>query len=503
MNGNKRIKGLRIALIAAVFALMAATGGASPAAAQTGGALLWAETIGSANQDIATGAATDSAGNVFVGGLINGRNGFAAKYTPDGALLWSKPFGNTGIHTGVTRVNDIAVDSGGSVFLIGAFSGQTDFDPGPAEYSLTSNGDEDAFVLKLDADGNFLWAVSFGGKQSDTGEAIFVDGRGFVYTTGSFEEEMDVDPDPGRQFMLYSQGDDDIFVVRYSNSGELRRAWSMGGSQDAVGRDIAVDGAGNVYIAGDFMGLVDLDHNNTSDERRSRGDEDIFLVKYNDSAGWVWSAAVGGLEEDERPSVAVDRAGNIYLTGTFETTVDVKAVTGQATLVSRGQEDFFLVKLSGSGALLWAQSTGGPGSDRSADVVVDGRGDAHITGSFQASVDFNPGSEVTVLTSAGSDDVFVARYGSTGFFYAARAFSGPKEESGYGLARDAASNLVVAGSFQGTVDFDPSGGTEQRTAAGERDGFVVKLWRDDTPAGDEAVFLPWLGAASVGAGSLP
>jgi len=313
---------------------------------------------------------------------------------------------------------------------------------------------------------------------------------------------MDVDPDPDRQFKLYSEGDDDIFVVRYSNGGELRRAWSMGGNRDAIGRDIAVDAAGNVYIAGDFMGLVDLDHNNTSDERRSRGDEDIFVVKYNDNAGWVWSAVVGGLEEDERPSVAVDRAGNVFLTGTFETTVDVKAVTGQAVLVSRGQEDFFLVKLSGSGALLWAQSTGGPGSDRSEDVLVDGRGDAHVAGSFQASVDFDPGSETTVLTSAGSDDVFIARYGSTGFFYAARAFGGPQEDIGYGLARDAASNLVVAGSFQGTVDFDPSGGTEQRTAVGESDAFVTKLVRDETPAGDQAIFLPWVGAASVGASSL-
>lgn len=270
MNGIKGIKRLGIALIATVLALLPATGGASPAAAQSGGMLLWAKTLGSANQDIATSVATDSAGNVFVGGLANGRNGFAAKYSSDGAPLWNKSFGNTGIHAGITRVNDIAVDSGGSAFVIGTFSGQTDFDPGPADYSLTSNGDEDVFVLKLDANGNFVWAVSFGGKQSDTGEAIFVDGRGFVYTTGSFEEEMDVDPDPDRQFKLYSEGDDDIFVVRYSNGGELRRAWSMGGNRDAIGRDIAVDAAGNVYIAGDFMGLVDLDHNNTSDERRSQ-----------------------------------------------------------------------------------------------------------------------------------------------------------------------------------------------------------------------------------------
>ncbi len=267
------------------------------------------------------GVAADKNGDVIVAGVANGRDGFVAKYSAGGAFVWVRSFGNTGIHAGVTQANDVAVDAFGSVFVIGTFSGQTDFDPGPGETSLTSNGDEDIFVLKLDAGGNFVWATALGGRKSDSGEAIFVDVRGFVYTTGSFEGEMDVDPDPDRTLMLYSQGEDDIFVVRYSNSGELRRAWSMGGSQDAVGRDIAVDGAGNVYVADTYDNRVRRitpqgELTTTPPMNTAVKATRISSSLHNDNALRVWSAVVGGRGEDERPAVAVDRSGNVYLTGT-------------------------------------------------------------------------------------------------------------------------------------------------------------------------------------------
>ncbi len=123
-----------------------------------------------------------------------------------------------------------------------------------------------------------------------------------------------------------------------------------------------------------------------------------------------------------------------------------------------------------------------------------------MTGSFAAPSISDPGPRQTLLTSANdSSDVFVGRYASGGQFYAVRAFSGPQEAIGYALARDAASNLIVGGSFQGTVDFDPSAGSDTRTATGGRVGFAVKLARDETRLGDEAVFLPYLslGAPAV------
>ncbi len=380
---------LQIALVSAGLILLGALFNVSPVAAQAGGAALWINTISSPGEDIVRGSLRTKTGDVIVAGVANGRDMASwLRPAPHDAFVWVRSHSATRASMpAVTQANDVAVDAFGSVFVIGTFSGQTDFDPGPGETSLTSNGDEDIFVLKLDAGGNFVWATALGGRKSDSGEAIFVDVRGFVYTTGSFEGEMDVDPDPDRTLMLYSQGEDDIFVVRYSNSGELRRAWSMGGSQDAVGRDIAVDGAGNVFIAGDFLGRIDLDHNNTTDEHRSEGHEDIFVVKYNDNAGWVWSAVVGGRGEDERPAVAVDRSGNVYLTGT-EVSANVKAKGTVYTLVSRGQEDFFPMLDSAGELLSGLKASAAPARDRGEDILVDGRGDLACDRQLRGPVDF-------------------------------------------------------------------------------------------------------------------
>ncbi len=181
--------------------------------------------------------------------------------------------------------------------------------------------------------------MALGGRKSDSGEAIFVDVRGFVYTTGSFEGEMDVDPDPDRTLMLYSQGEDDIFVVRYSNSGELRRAWSRAAARTRVGRASrstarATSLSPAISWAGSTSTTTTPPMNTAVKATR------ISSSLHNDNALRVWSAVVGGRGEDERPAVAVDRSGNVYLTGT-EVSANVKAKGTVYTLVSRGQEDFF------------------------------------------------------------------------------------------------------------------------------------------------------------------
>ncbi len=158
-----------------------------------------------------------------------------------------------------------------------------------------------------------------------------------------------------------------------------------------------------------------------------------------------------------------------------------------------------LAKFSRDGALLWATGIGGPGSDRGEDVLAGNRGDIYVTGSFQNAVDFNPGEGQVFLGSAGSDDVFVGRYATTGAFYAARAIGGAQEDIGWALARDAENNVIVGGSFQGSVDFDPSAATDVRNAVGGRDGFVTKLARDETPIGPAVAFLPLLSASTAAA----
>ena len=123
-----------------------------------------------------------------------------------------------------------------------------------------------------------------------------------MYITGNFEDRMDVGVYRNGGFItLESEGEDDVFVIRYDNGGALLR--TLSGDDDATGRDIVVDDRGNV-VAREIQGKLDFDPD-LDDIRESKGDEDVFVAKYNDAADQMWAATFGGLEEmNARPSAS-------------------------------------------------------------------------------------------------------------------------------------------------------------------------------------------------------
>jgi hypothetical protein len=468
------------------------------------GAPAWTSTMGGALQDDGYDLVVDGDGNTIVVGEFRGSadfdpgagtyilnsvgsaDAFIAKLDPSGALVWAVSFGGTR----TTTANGVAVDANGDVYVIGNFDGETDFDPGAGQQLVESHGSTDIFLLRLDGDGNLVRAVTLGGDSSDDGEAVYVDWRGHIYITGSFEDSMEVGIDPnGGNIILESEGDDDAFVIRYSNAGDLLRAWTMGGDNDDVGRDIYVDDAGNVYVAGDFEGKIDLDPD-LDDIRRSKGHEDIFVAKYDDTADQKWGATFGGLDEDVRPSISVDPAGNVYVTGNFESTADFDPTSGVYELTSHGEDDIFVARLNSSGALVWANAIGGLGSDRGEGIAAGYYGDLFVTGSFHESVDFDPGTGEAILNSAGQKDAFIGRYGTNGMFLAVQAISGPQQDVGSAIDLDKTDGLYVAGSFQGTADFNVGASAVLRTSAGDSDVFTVKRTYSTTPFGPVASYLP-------------
>jgi hypothetical protein len=192
----------------------------------------------------------------------------------DGDFVWAKQMGGTDYDVG----QGIAVDMAGNVYTTGYFQGTADFDPGPGSFNLTSTGNEDIFVSKLDSAGNLVWAKQMGGTSGDAGQDIAVDAAGNVYTTGFFYSTVDFDPGPGT-FNLTSTGDTDIFVSKLDSAGNFVWAKQMGGTDPDAGYDIAVDAAGNVYTTGYFWGTADFDPGPGSFNLTSAGFSDIFVSK--------------------------------------------------------------------------------------------------------------------------------------------------------------------------------------------------------------------------------
>ncbi|MBL4735897.1 MAG: SBBP repeat-containing protein, partial [Flavobacteriales bacterium] len=170
-------------------------------------------------------------------------------------LDWAKGVGGISSDNGMS----VAVDSQGNVYVAGTYWGTSDFDPGMDTFNLTSNGSYDAFLLKLNQFGEFIWARSWGGLIRDEARSISISNQGNVYVTGIFEDTVDFDPGTGI-FNLISNGDFDPFAIKLDENGNFIWAKSWGGKNDDESYSIATDSVGNVYITGYYNDvLVDFD----------------------------------------------------------------------------------------------------------------------------------------------------------------------------------------------------------------------------------------------------
>ena len=432
-----------------------------------------------------TSVTTDAAGNVYVAGSFLGtvdfdtgpgitnltsatdRNLFVAKYTATGALLWARQ------QAGSDRScpSDIAVDGGGNVYTTGYFWGTVDFDPGAATANLTSAGVADAFVSKLDSDGNYLWARQFGGGGGDSGAGIAVDGGGNVYTTGFFHGTADFAPGPGSA-NLTSAGASDVFVSKLDNNGNYVWARRIGGTNDEWSCGLALDRVGNVYTTGAF-------YDNTTDFDPGDGTVTFpwggaFISKLDSAGNYVWARSIGSGPWDYGYGIAVDGDNNVYTTGNFNWSEDFDPGPGEAWLHGTSQE-VFVSKLDSAGNYVWARNMGGEGQDYGYSIALDGRGDVYVTGYFAGTADFDPGAGTATLTSAGGQDVFVSKLDRDGNYLWARQLGGSGDDAGDDIAVAAAGNVYSAGYFTGMPDFDPGPGFFNLTSASSN----LYLWKLD------------------------
>lgn len=371
----------------------------------------------------------------------------------------------------------IAVDAAGNVYITGRFSFTADFDPGPNTATLTSAGGFDVFVQKLNAAGGLVWARAIGGTGIDVGIAVAVDGAGNVYTTGCFTGTADFDPGPGVANLTSAGGtfDADVFVSKLDFNGNFVWAKGLGGADSDWAEGIAVDAAGNVYTTGSFFDAADFDPGAATVTLNSGGGDDIYVSKLDSDGNFLWAVAMGGTGTDVGTDIAVDAAGGIYTTGSFQGTADFDPGGGVANRSSAGSDDIFVVKLTTDGNFIWASTMGGTNADVGLGIAVDGSGNAHTTGFFQSPADFDPGAGTRNLAGAGGNDIFVSKLDFNGNYLWAKGLGGPSTDVGEGIAVDAGGSVYTTGFFRGKADFNPGAGSTPLTSAGDSDIFVSQL----------------------------
>ena len=268
----------------------------------------WAKTWGGEGYDDGPGVAVDSAHNVYVAGMYasqtinfdpaSGSGGlghpahdsgilvdvFLSKFDSNGNFQWVRTWGEQGTED---ATGNVAVDGVNNVYVAGRFaSTNCDFNPGGSPDIHSSNGALDAFLSKFDSNGTFQWAKTWGGSGGDEATGLAVDGAGHVYVAGRFHNTVDFDPGSGVDNHT-SNGQYDVSLSQFDASGNFwAKTW--GGSGDDFS-GVTVDESGNVYAAGDFVGLVDFDPDGGGDNHTAVGGSDAFFSKFLPSLK-LWGA---------------------------------------------------------------------------------------------------------------------------------------------------------------------------------------------------------------------
>jgi hypothetical protein len=391
--------------------------------APDGASVLYATYFGGSGQETGYSVAVDAEGRAVVAGLTrsadfptaNGADGsfggglydaFVAKLTADGAaFVYSTYLGGA---------NDdwawgVAADGEGSAYVTGG-TASPDFPLSTPFQSALNRGQStcpacfDAFVTKLDATGGLAYSTYFGGRWSDAGTAVAVDGAGRAHITG-YSSSTDL-PSAGSFYNHDSSGlpPDGAFFSRLDANGTslLRSSWLSDAQSRSYGNTIALDAAGAVYVAGTTdspnfpitPGAVQMLYGG--------GTWDAFVAKFNDQ-GEVYRSFLGGSGDDQAEAIAVDAGGRAYVAGS------TSSANYPLTACLRGfagVRDGFVTRLSALGdAAEYSTFFGGSGNDYALGVAFEPGGDVLVAGTTD-STDFPLLNGVTTSEPVGS---FVAR----------------------------------------------------------------------------------------------
>jgi len=251
-------------------------------------------------------------------------------------------------------------------------------------------------------------------------------------------------------------------------SGGNGSPWATGFGDDEtdIGVAVAVDSGQNVVVTGRFMERVDFGGGRIN----SRGSFDAFVARYAADGTHLWSKGFGGSEGDDGRGVAVDAAGNVFVTGFFRGSANL----GGSTLRSAGEMDAFLAKYAPDGTHLWSRSFGGPDTDMGSAVGTDAAGNVIMVGNFFGNVSLGGATLAPNLYTP--IDLFVAKYSPEGEHLWSKNYT----SGGVAIANDVAiepdGSIAVCGKYSGSLDF---GGNRMSSSNFTDDGFIAKL----TPTG--------------------
>lgn len=416
-------------------------------------------------------------------GDVGNFNAHITRLNSSGDFIWSKMLnGDDDV-----QIINVQLDANGNHYLLGIFEGTCDFNPDPQlTNSLTSYGNKDVFLCKLNSAGNFLWAKQFGNSDDNSTNELITDNAGVCYFDVTYRDSIDADPGVGQNYFT-ANGLQDALFLKLNDAGNLLNAFSLGGAYVDVISDIHLLPGNELLVTGSILGTVDLNPGvGTYSVSLIQGTVAGFILKLNAQLAFTWAKVfpgqnAGSLSRIE--SIDLDQAGNIYVGGIFQGDVDFNPDSNGVAVKSSfsGTVDSYLMKLSSTGQFNWVHSFGANFPDYASSVAVFDDGRCFLFGEYSGQIDLDPDTVNTVLITSpgsfGNYQNYIVGLDANGVYNWGRGVSGYGAGFiGNTLITDGNNQLYSCGYFGGTADFDPNSGVFNLSCLPSTGGsFLIKL----------------------------
>lgn len=493
--------------------------------------LVWGTIYGGSGKDEFASLATDINGNLFAtgqtassnfpvhygktyfdGSLTGNSDVFILKFSNNGQLLWGTFYGGKGDDGGKA----ITTDHSGNIYLTGHTS-SIDFplQSEGAYYDSIFDGQEDAFILKFNNDGNRLWATYYGGSQTtfsdgiDEGVAIAVDPQNNIFVTGHTHTANFPVQNSGTYFDDKVGGDSDIFILKFDSNGNRLWATYYGGESWEEASCIASDNKGNIYVTGYTNSSVfPVKSANTYFNNKNKGKSDLFILKFTNSGESIWATLYGGSDYEISGSLAIDKNLNLYVTG-FTQSVDFPVQNSGTYFDNQlsGKSDAFILKFDEMGNRLWATYFGGSDQEivscTAYSTAIDECNNFYM-GLQTWSKDIpslDPGCANYydgIFGGNSGNDCFVTAFSGSGILLWGSYIGDINSDDGLALTMDKTNQLFAAGAFDSFLPtnnlplVNPGNGAYfSSLSGGNYNGFILKF----IPVQPDAIIIADTGSA--------
>lgn len=476
----------------------------------------WVKSFGSINNESFVLSKIDNNNNIYTTGIYTNTINYASfsiphfglgdvfieKRNENGDLLWAKGIGGTENES----VFAISVTDDGGIIISGVFYGTLDTDPSINVHNLVSNGETDAYLIKLDANGDFAWAKNFGSTENDAILAMNVDTTGNIVLSGLFRGTLRLS---SNDTIELPESSHTTALIKLNSNADVLWAYDTGFT---IVRDIAFDINNNIYLTGEFFLEQDFDYGIHTflmketwyDELGGPFSNDAFIQKITPDANFIWAKQLKNLHSITGYSITVDSQGNVYTSGIWQGTsssipfdVDFDPSDDTPSFFTPHSENskIFVHKLDALGNFEWVNSFGlwvnvshhlNLNPEQGGFVILDNNDNLYFAGdvrsgrnnSFEGDVRYGSFEFGGETYTPDIQNLFLAKLNTTnGAPEWSTMIESPGSENNMFAANfDANNNLIISGSFTNSTNFSINPTNDlTRSSIGEEDAFLMKI----------------------------